>query len=73
MSQSYHHHGTGILKKVPELKELFSQVFAPLNHLLPFSFARCASPKPSTSGFAVPFHLPPNFTYWDPGIRVAEA
>src|SRR5882762_8217420 len=53
MSQPYHHNCTGILKKGPELKELFSQVFAPANHLLPFSFARCASPKPSISGFAV--------------------
>src|SRR6267143_6117371 len=57
MSQPYHHNCTGILKKGPELKELFSQVFAPANHLLPFSFARCASTKPSISGFAVTFHL----------------
>jgi hypothetical protein len=45
MWQPYHHNGTGILKKGPELKELFSQLFAPLNHSLLFSFARCATPK----------------------------
>jgi len=70
MCQPYHHNGTGILKKGPELKELFSQVFAPVNHQLPFSFARCASPKPSASGFELTFHLQHNFKYWDQGIRV---
>jgi hypothetical protein len=44
-----------------------------VNHRLPFSYGRCASPKPSTSGFAVTFHLQHHFTYWDQGIRVAEA
>ena len=55
--QPYHHNPTGNLKKGSELMELFSQLFAPLNHPLPFSFARCSSPKPSTSGFAVTFQL----------------
>src|SRR6267378_7298554 len=65
MCQPYHHNGTGIRKKGPVLKELFSQGFAPVNHPLPFSFARCASARPRTSGLAVTFQLPHQFTYWD--------
>lgn len=36
MCQPYRHNCTGILNQGPELKELFSQLFAPLNHPSPF-------------------------------------
>ncbi len=57
MCQPYHHQGTGILKKGPELKELFSQVVAPLNHLLPFSFAHCAFAQAKHFGIRSYFSL----------------
>lgn len=73
MCQPYHHHCTGILKKGPVLKELFSQGFAPGESSVTvfFRWLRFAQAKPSA--FAVTFHLQHHFTYWDQGIRVAEA